>query len=65
MSTSPCYSNTVFQFTILLFQAIAALIKASEGDLRKAITYLQSAHRLKGDDGITENDIFEIAGVRY
>ena len=37
----------------------------SEGDLRKAITYLQSAFRLKGEDNITEEDISEIAGVRF
>lgn len=35
----------------------------SEGDLRKAITYLQSAARLKGEEEITKKDIYEIAGV--
>ncbi|XP_035692736.1 replication factor C subunit 4-like [Branchiostoma floridae] len=44
-------------------KAITALIDTSEGDLRKAITYLQSAHRLKGEDAITEKDILEITGV--
>ena len=39
------------------------IIKTSEGDLRKAITTLQSAHRLKGEEGIEANDIYEIAGV--
>ncbi|XP_041358628.1 replication factor C subunit 4-like isoform X2 [Gigantopelta aegis] len=43
--------------------AITALINVSEGDLRKAITYLQSSFRLKGEENITENDISEIAGV--
>jgi replication factor C subunit 2/4 len=38
-------------------------METSEGDMRKAITYLQSAHRLKGEDGIEPQDIWEIAGV--
>ena len=33
--------------------------------MRKAITYLQSASRLKGDQTITKSDIYEIAGVSY
>ncbi|XP_033759930.1 replication factor C subunit 4-like isoform X2 [Pecten maximus] len=37
--------------------------RTSEGDLRKAITYLQSASRLKTEETITEADINEIAGV--
>lgn len=43
----------------------AAIIKTSEGDLRKAITSLQSAARLKGGTGkeIVEEDIYEITGV--
>jgi len=31
--------------------------------MRKAITTLQSAARLKGKDGITKADIVEVAGV--
>ena len=31
----------------------------------KAITYLQSAQRLKGEDMVEADDISEIAGVRY
>ncbi|KAG8200241.1 hypothetical protein JTE90_025017 [Oedothorax gibbosus] len=42
---------------------IDAVIDFSEGDLRKAITLLQSAHRLKGEESITENDIADISGV--
>ena len=30
----------------------------------QAITILQSAHRLRGDEEITQDDILEIAGVR-
>ncbi|KAL4597464.1 replication factor C subunit 4 [Arapaima gigas] len=44
-------------------EAIAALVKVSEGDLRKAITLLQSAARLNGDKLIAESDVVEIAGV--
>ncbi|XP_029471689.1 replication factor C subunit 4 isoform X2 [Rhinatrema bivittatum] len=44
-------------------KAIACLIQVSEGDLRKAITFLQSAARLTGGKEITENVITEIAGI--
>lgn len=46
-----------------LHQAIEELVRVSEGDLRKAITYLQSAARLNGEGEITEGTILEIAGV--
>lgn len=36
----------------------------SGGDLRKAITLLQSAHKLHAEDEITLSDVQEIAGVR-
>ncbi|RXM28262.1 Replication factor C subunit 4 [Acipenser ruthenus] len=42
---------------------ITALVKVSDGDLRKAITYLQSAARLTGGKEINEQVITEIAGV--
>ncbi|KAJ3839464.1 P-loop containing nucleoside triphosphate hydrolase protein [Lentinula raphanica] len=46
---------------------ISALISTSAGDLRRAITYLQSAHRLSSSSEpptlITPQDIQEIAGV--
>lgn len=45
-------------------QSIAALVQVSDGDLRKAITFLQSAARLGIDKEITERTIIEIAGVR-
>ncbi|KAI2658916.1 Replication factor C subunit 4 [Labeo rohita] len=44
-------------------EGIEALVRVSEGDLRKAITYLQSAARLNSERGITEQIIIEIAGV--
>lgn len=42
---------------------IDMLISASQGDLRRAITLLQSASHLKGSEAVTEEDIAEIAGV--
>ncbi|XP_033937197.1 replication factor C subunit 4 [Pseudochaenichthys georgianus] len=44
-------------------ESIAALVTVSEGDLRKAITFLQSAARLNMDREITESAIIELAGV--
>ncbi|XP_051957658.1 replication factor C subunit 4 [Xyrauchen texanus] len=44
-------------------EGIEALVKVSEGDLRKAITYLQCAARLNAEREITEQIIIEIAGV--
>ncbi|KAL7866560.1 hypothetical protein AOLI_G00143740 [Acnodon oligacanthus] len=44
-------------------EGIEALVKVSEGDLRKAITLLQSAARLSAEKEITESVIIEIAGV--
>ncbi|XP_028857767.1 replication factor C subunit 4 isoform X2 [Denticeps clupeoides] len=44
-------------------EAIQALVKVSDGDLRKAITFLQSVARLNGEKEITESAVIEIAGV--
>ena len=44
-------------------QAVDTMLEASEGDMRKAITTLQSAARLKGKDGVTKADVVEVAGV--
>lgn len=44
-------------------ESIGALVQVSEGDLRKAITFLQGAARLSVDKEITERTITEIAGV--
>ncbi|XP_038603452.1 replication factor C subunit 4 isoform X2 [Tachyglossus aculeatus] len=44
-------------------EGIAYLVQVSEGDLRKAITFLQSATRLTGGKEVTEKVITEIAGV--
>ncbi|XP_009893626.1 PREDICTED: replication factor C subunit 4 [Charadrius vociferus] len=46
-------------------EAVSYLVKVSEGDLRKAITFLQSATRLTGGKEITEKIVTEIAGVSY
>ncbi|XP_029355151.1 replication factor C subunit 4 [Echeneis naucrates] len=44
-------------------ESITALVKVSEGDLRKAITFLQCAARLNSNKEITEQAVIEIAGV--
>ncbi|XP_062869082.1 replication factor C subunit 4 [Trichomycterus rosablanca] len=44
-------------------EGIEALVKVSEGDLRKAITLLQSAARLTSEKEVTESIIIEISGV--
>lgn len=45
-------------------EALNSLVTCSEGDLRKAITFLQCAAKVKQNDGcINENDIFDIVGV--
>ena len=47
-----------------LLQAIDALLMTSEGDMRKAITYLQSCARLRASSAaIVKRDVYEIAGV--
>ncbi|XP_066476681.1 replication factor C subunit 4 [Tiliqua scincoides] len=44
-------------------EAVSYLVHVSEGDLRKAITLLQSATRLTGGKEITERIVTEISGV--
>ena len=39
------------------------LVECVDGDLRKSVTYLQTAHCLKGDKGINRDDVLEITGV--
>lgn len=43
--------------------ALQSLVSSSEGDLRKAITYMQCAARLKKDECIKSSDILDIAGI--
>jgi len=43
--------------------ALETAVTCSEGDLRKAITYLQCVARLKINERITSEDVLEIAGV--
>ena len=51
--------NVLFQNGVL-----KTLIKTSGGDLRRAITSLQSCYRLKGKDHVlTVKDVQEISGV--
>jgi len=41
---------------------LRSLVDISHGDLRKAITYLQSVYRLNGAN-FTPEDVLEMAGV--
>lgn len=39
------------------------LMEVSEGDMRKAVTYLQSAHDLSGSGSqVSENMVFDVSG---
>ncbi len=42
--------------------ALETVMEACEGDLRKAITYLQSAARFKGDEQVEAADMCELTG---
>lgn len=44
-------------------QALSVLMSVTEGDLRRAITLLQSASQLKCGEEITEEDFYNLAGV--
>lgn len=47
-------------------KAIECLVETSGGDMRRAITSLQSCARLKGKGvDIQENDVLEVSGVSY
>ena len=43
--------------------ALETLIEASDGDLRRAITFLQSTSSIKADASVTVDDINDITGV--
>lgn len=53
-------SNVNFKFIIFL---LIIMEKASDGDLRRAITFLQSTANLKTETSVTVEDINEITGV--
>lgn len=42
--------------------ALDTIMRASEGDMRKAVTYLQSSHQLSGDKAITSDLVIDISG---
>lgn len=44
-------------------ESLTTLMEVSDGDLRRAITLLQSVSRLKGEEKITKQDILEVGGV--
>ena len=54
LSSTCCYGD---------FQALSVLMSVSDGDLRRAITLLQSASQLKFGEEITKEDFYNLAGV--
>jgi replication factor C subunit 2/4 len=46
-------------------KALDVIIDVSEGDMRKAITFLQSVHQLCNSDQLNEHDVTDVAGVPY
>lgn len=44
-------------------EAMTLLVEMSGGDMRRAITCLQSCARLKAGEKISESDVFEVTGV--
>ncbi|KAF1775443.1 P-loop containing nucleoside triphosphate hydrolase [Phytophthora cactorum] len=42
---------------------LESLLECSNGDLRKAINYLQSAKQLCGDDELSQGDVIAVAGL--
>jgi DNA polymerase III delta prime subunit len=48
-----------------LIKALDAFVKLSGGDLRQAITLLQSAKRLNGSEPVTQETVWEMTGVDH
>lgn len=42
--------------------AIDTILKTSGGDMRKAVTYLQSSHQLGGGDAVTKDMVLDVSG---
>lgn len=57
--------KTICEKEVVVYEeeALQKLMVISEGDLRRAITLLQSVSRLKGEEMITKQDILEVGGV--
>lgn len=61
MQQNPRLKNDVFAACVDV-QALATLSRVSEGDLRRAITYLQCAVRLYGSS-VSSKEIISVSGV--
>ena len=57
------YCKLIILLVMCCLQALSALMSVSEGDLRRAITLLQSASQLKLGEEITKEDFYNLAGV--
>eukprot|EP00730_Choanoeca_flexa_P012462 TRINITY_DN4298_c0_g1_i1.p1 TRINITY_DN4298_c0_g1~~TRINITY_DN4298_c0_g1_i1.p1 ORF type:complete len:357 (+),score=76.31 TRINITY_DN4298_c0_g1_i1:31-1071(+) len=44
-------------------EILERIVQVSGGDMRQGITYLQSAHRLRGDKGIEKHHVEDISGT--
>jgi DNA polymerase III delta prime subunit len=58
--SSHCCRDVVLSHT----QTLSQLVEISDGDMRKSITVLQSAQKLRGmKNQLTPEDVMEVAGV--
>lgn len=61
------YDFTIYKYKIIivfvLYQAITELVKCTEGDMRKAVTFLQSVARFRTNQTVTTADVHDITGV--
>lgn len=46
-------------------KALSTILDVSEGDMRKAINFLQSCSQVCGEKGLQPDTIVDIAGVSY
>jgi replication factor C subunit 2/4 len=42
--------------------AMDQVMKASDGDMRRAVTFMQTAHELSAGAGVVKEDIVDISG---